>query len=838
MAASVAEALGGDYTRTPWGYASRDTLVAAARGHLVAELPPDKYDARYKNWKLEDLPILPEKFLYQPRDSSSSGLLKQLGELIRRDDVTEIVNACDAGREGELIFKLIVQYARAGNKTIRRAWFASMTKDAIKDAFTNLRDDRDLAGLEAAARARSEADWVLGMNATRAATLTLGGQRTQLSVGRVQTPTLALVVRRDLEIDTFVSTPYQQIRVRFAVSGGEFDAWWRSSRDTEATDRFVGENAEITAAEVLQRVRAAGRGRVVEATTRQEQVAAPRLFDLTDLQREANRRYGMTAARTLVAAQACYEEHKVLTYPRTDSRYLTSDMVADIAPLIGYIRAASEDYHTACDAVSANLDANVLVNDKKVNDHHAIIPTNAQHDLTKLNEDQRRIYDLVARRLLAALLPAQQLERTIVWVEVPTTASPEWFRASGRREISPGWRIALPEPVKTAKKNAEDESDESGDEDTSNLPAITQGEDAHVRDGEVVTRHTKAPPRLNEASLLGMMASAGQLVEDDELADAMKDSGLGTPATRASIIERLIDVGYLERNGKQIRSTDKGRGLILALGEHPLTLPDLTGSWEKRLRVMERTDADQVGTMARQFSIDVRTFATEAVDAMRPMTPQMLAGFRRKLAACPMPNCDGHVVEGPRGWGCTSWQSKEQSGCGFVIWKEQNGKKLTEKQLLDMVTAMAAGTLALPAKRERVVVGTCPRCQAEIVEREKSWGCSSWKSQKEPGCGYTIWKTGPDKQPVSVESMQQMLATGTTNQKEIVVFADCPKCKGQIVERDKGYSCNSWRPTKKGCGTVVWKTRKDGTVLSQDEVRAELERIGEEAAAKKTSRKK
>lgn len=867
VAASVAEALGGNWTRTPWGYAGDGTLVAAARGHLVAELTPDKYDERYKEWQLDHLPILPEVFRYQPRDASSATLLKQLAELMRRADVTELVNACDAGREGELIFKLIHQYARVSGKTVQRAWFASMTKDAIRAAFSNLRADRDMAGLEAAARARSEADWLVGMNATRAATLTLGGRRTQLSVGRVQTPTLALVVRRDVDIEQFVSEPYHQVRVRLAVTGGEFDSWWRCGRDEQGTDRLTDRLTDAgDAAALAARIEAAGRARIVEVDTRTEQVAPPRLFDLTDLQREANRRYGMTAARTLTAAQACYEEHKVLTYPRTDSRYLTSDMAGDVAGLVARVRAAHDAYHAACDVVSAACDAQVLINDAKVNDHHAIIPTDAAHDLSKLSVDERRIYDLVARRLLAALLPAQQLERTVVWAQVDTTTDggtrTEWLRAAGRRELTAGWRLAWPQTTKPVAKSksgdAEDgaggadggdggrdvDGDVAGDVDGDGagggdalLPPIHQGEAAAVRGSDVVTRHTKAPPRLNEASLLGMMATAGRLVDDDDLADAMKDSGLGTPATRASIIERLIDVGYIERSGKQLRATDKGRGLILALGSHPLTLPDLTGSWEQRLHHMERADAADVAALSAQFGADVRRFAGEVVTGFLPMTPQLLAGFRRRLAACPMPDCDGSIVEGPRGYGCSSWASKEAPGCGFVIWKEQGGKRVTEKQLLDQVAAMHAGTLPLPGRRERVVVGTCPRCSQPVVERDKSWGCSSYRGPKDPGCGYTIWKSGPDRQPVSADELAAMLAAGTTNQREATVFANCPVCKGQIIERDKGFSCNSWRPGRKGCGTVVWKARRDGTRLSEEEVHAELARIGDENAAKTAAKR-
>jgi DNA topoisomerase III len=836
VAADIAAALGGGFTRTPWGHASRDVLVAAAAGHLVAELPPEGYDQKYKKWDFADLPIVPDTFRYTVRDKRAGERMRDLAELIQREDVTEIVNACDAGREGELIFKLILQYARLPQpKTVLRAWFSSMTPEAICAAFDDLRPDHEMAGLEAAARARSEADWVVGMNATRAATLTLGGTRQLLSLGRVQTPTLALVVRRDVEIDDFVSVPYYTVEGAFGAPGGGYVGSWRSGREGDARDRF---DSQADADDVKTRVQACGVAQVADVEVKPESISAPRLFDLTDLQREANRRYGMTAARTLAAAQSCYETHKVLSYPRTDSRYLPGDMAAVVPNLVARVRAADADYHTASDAVLAACDASRLVNDAKVTDHHALVPTDAPHNLAALSIEERRVYDLVARRLLAALLPPQQLERTVVWTVAATTGGPEWFRSSGRRDIAPGWRIAWPE----GSWGEKEEPEEEGGDDDQQLPHLSTGEEVQVTGVRVTERHTKPPARYNEAALLGVMATAGRLVDDDDLAEALRERGLGTPATRASIIERLIKVEYLERQGRQLRCTDKGRGLILALGEHPLTLPELTGGWERQLRVIEGSDSGTVPGLRRDFDAAVRAFATEVVAGLDGATPAQLLAGRRKLAACPMPGCVGDVVTGRRGWGCTTYVSRDEPGCGFVVWKEQGGKKVTEAALLKKIEAIRSGKEPPPPPpTPRVVIGACPNdgCDGEIVARPKSWGCTSWRSPKQTGCGYVLWKTNPDGTELDETGARAHLAAGTMNAREVVVFAACPRCDGEVIDRGNVLGCNSWKSKRSpGCGTTVWRTTRDGRRLTDDEVKDALAAMVGTEAPKRTTRKR
>jgi DNA topoisomerase-3 len=822
VAADVARALqaGRSFEKKPWGFEAADLLVAAAAGHLVAELPPERYDDKYKKWNFDDLPIIPEKFLYEPRDDRAATRLSQLSELMRRADVTEIVNACDAGREGEHIFKLIIQYARLGNaKKIRRAWFSSMTSQAIQDAFANLRDDREMLPLENAARCRAEADWMVGMSATRAASCTLGGQRQLLSIGRVQTPTLALVVRRELEIEAFVPEDYFQVRGDFKQGEKSVSGWWRASREKDAADRFSDRDDAVTLASAVSSVKT---GSVMEVEVKDEAVGAPRLFDLTDLQREANKKYGITASKTLECAQALYETHKYLSYPRTDSRFITADMASTIPALVRRVKAAATEYEVAADAVLAACNPNVLVNDAKVTDHHAILPTDAVHDLSKLSTDERRIYDLVARRTLAALLSPQKLQRTIVWVLVDADGG-TWFRVAGRVELEPGWRIAQPvENDKKAKKEA-DTDEEEASEDDGELPPMAVGDQLAVVGAEVVDRQTKAPGRFNEASLLGAMATAGRLVSDDEAADAMKDSGLGTPATRASILERLVNVEYLERQGRQLRATAKGRGLIIALGEHPLTAPDLTGEWERRLRALERSEPDQAEALRQEFSEASKAFTAEITAGFAGMGPELLRAGRRVVAPCPVPACSGEIAETKKGWACDSWKSKEEPGCGFTVWKERSGKKTTDKELHKYIADVKAGTVTVLPPGPKKVLGACPRCQVDVVERAASWGCASWKSPKDTGCGYVIWKKDTDGSIVDEARAKDMLALGTSNAKEKPpAFASCPRCSGNIVERAKSYSCDSWSPSKKGCGTTVWKVQA-AHELTPEEVLSQLD---------------
>src|SRR3954468_10981023 len=636
--------------RTPRWLEGPDHIVTWAVGHLVQLAEPDEYDDKYKKWRMADLPIVPRHFKLVGRDERSEKQRAAVRALLRRDDVDRIVNACDAGREGELIFKWVVEQAGGTDKPVERLWLSSMTKQAMLDALAHLRPDEEMKQLEEAAKSRSEADWIVGMNATRAATIRLRSSFDgAVSLGRVQTPTLAILARREEEIRAFKPEPYWLGGAALAppgerVYGGRYHA---GAQPRLATAE------EATA--IVEAVRA-GRGTItkLEKTTRKER--APLLYDLTSLQRDANTRFGFSARRTLGAAQRLYEEHKALTYPRTSSRFLTTDMVPEIKPTAEQVGRA-RDYAQAA-AYVRGLDVLPLgrvVNDEKVADHHAIIPTNAQHVLERMNEDDRKIYDLVARRFLAVFHPEAVFENT----RVETTVAEHIFRTRGKVLVVPGWRGVYGELADAGQR---DEEDEGRDQQ---LPKLEQGEDAEVREVESLEKVTQPPRRYSDASLLGAMETAGKLVDDDELREAMKESGIGTPATRAAIIERLIDVGYVEREGRALVCSEKGLNVIRLLGEHPLTSPGMTGDWERRLALIEQGEDSR-----DRFMRDIAGFAGSTVTELDAKLKDVRIP-RANLGPCPV--CGHDIVENRKGFSC--W-SREDPGCGFVIWKSKAGKNL------------------------------------------------------------------------------------------------------------------------------------------------------------------
>ncbi|CAA9528919.1 MAG: DNA topoisomerase III [uncultured Thermoleophilia bacterium] len=782
-------------------YESEHWVVGSAVGHLVEQVDPDEYDTRYKKWRFEDLPILPEEFRYEARDDRSQKQLASLHAAIRRPDVEALVNACDAGREGELIFKLITQTSGT-TKPVRRAWFSSMTQRAIREAVERLRDDGELRPLEDAARSRSEADWLVGMNATRAATTKAGSLRSIVSLGRVQTPTLALIARRDMEIAAFVPEDYWQVRAAFATAAEEryTGVWQRGSQN------------RIPNAQEAERIAAVAGGveaTVVSVERKPLEEQAPMLYDLTTLQREANSRFGFTAKRTLAAAQGCYDRHKVLTYPRTNSRFLSSDLIPTLRSVAGYVGGAAPEYAKPAAYVQGldSLPLGRVVDDAKVGDHHAIVPTDERPDLSALSADERRIYDMVARRFLAVFHPPARFEQTVVWTE----AGGERFRSRGKVLIDAGWRAAYGEVAESDKERKADD-DEGAEQD---LPRLEDGQRVRCTAAEVQAKQTKPPARFSESSLLRAMETAGKLVDDDLAAEAMKESGLGTPATRAATIERLIDAGYIEREGRQLKATDKGLAVIRMLGDHDLTQPALTGSWEQRLARIEAGEESREAFMrdiARFTETTVAWFADKDRSAMRVE--------RRVIGPCP--NCDGEILERPKSYSCSSWRSKKEPGCGYTIWKQVGARTITPEEAEQLVRdKVDPATLAA----ERTVVGPCPTpgCGGEIVERAKSYGCTSWKSRTETGCGYVIWKRAGGKD-VTFEDAQAMVAEGRTNagpatSAEPVGPCPTPGCGGQIVERGKSYGCTSWKSKKQtGCGFVIWKRQRGlGRDIERDE---------------------
>src|SRR5665213_2450115 len=562
----LARVLPGPFAKQEGYLDGPDYVITWAVGHLVQLADPDEYDPKFKRWRMPDLPIVPEKFKLVVRDERSRKQMTVVTKQLGREDVEEVVNACDAGREGELIFAYLFEKANA-KKPVKRLWLNSMTTAAMKEAFKTLRPAAEFAKLEQAARSRSEADWIVGMNATRAATIRLRSSFDgAVSLGRVQTPTLAIIARREEEIRAFVPEPYWLVDARFEPSED-------SSRRYEGRFHAGSKPRLATEAEALAIVAAVrdGSGEITKVEKREVTEKPPMLYDLTSLQRDANTRFGFSARRTLGAAQRLYEEHKALTYPRTNSRFLTTDMAEEIKPIAELVGARSEYRDAAAYVVGLDLlPLARVIDDAKVTDHHAIIPTRAEHPVDKMDSDDLRVYDMVVRRSPAAFHPEAVLENT----RVETTVAEHVFRTRGKVLLVPGWRGVYLASTEEEERPAEGavEEDEPGDQE---LPRLEQGEPSRVLEVEQLAKETKPPRRLSDASLLGAMETAGRLVDDEALREAMKDSGIGTPATRAAIIERLIDVGYVERDGRALVATEKGLNVIRPVSYTHLTLPTI-----------------------------------------------------------------------------------------------------------------------------------------------------------------------------------------------------------------------------------------------------------------------
>jgi DNA topoisomerase-3 len=634
-----------------------DHVITWAVGHLVGLAEPEAYDPKLKKWRFADLPILPQKFKLVPNDERAKKQLNAIHRLMARDDVDVVVNACDAGREGELIFAYVYETAKV-KKPVRRLWLNSMTRRAIEEAFARLRPGEQMERLEAAARSRSEADWVVGMNATRAASIRLRAAFDgAVSLGRVQTPTLALVAKREQAIRDFKPEPYWLVEARFAAD-----------QSRRYVGRYLGGKriAEDDAAKIVREVE--GRpGEITKLEKKEERERPQLLYDLTSLQRHANTLYGFSARRTLAAAQRLYEEHKAITYPRTSSRFLSGDLVAEIKPTAALV-GRNPQYRQAAEYVTSleKLPLGRVVNDARVEDHHALIPTRSDHDLSKMGGDELKIYDLVAKRFLAVFHPEAVYERT----RVETTVASHLFRTSGRVLLEPGWKGVY---------GAEAEPSERAEDDTGGdqlLPRLEHGESVRTESVESLRKETQPPRRFTDASLLAAMETAGKEIEDAGLREAMKDSGIGTPATRAAIIERLIAVDYIERQGRSLVATEKGIQVIKLLGDHALTSSELTGEWEHRLGLIEQGEDSRPA-----FMNDIARFTTETVGELDKLKGVRIE--RANLGPCPV--CGRDVIENRKGYSC--W-SKEDPGCGFVIWKRKAGKTLPASVVKELMESL------------------------------------------------------------------------------------------------------------------------------------------------------
>lgn len=566
-------------------FEGRDYIITWALGHLATLWEPGDYDARYKSWRMEDLPMLPEK-LKVKKLSKTGHQLRTLSMLCKRADIGSFIIATDAGREGELVARWAMLLAGYRGK-IQRLWISSQTDKAILEGFRNLKDGRDYQHLYEAAVSRAEADWLVGLNVTRALTCKYD---VQLSAGRVQTPTLAMIVQREEEIKNFISKPFYRIRTEFQ---GFFGHW----RDKKTKNHRIMTEANLS--KIWTKVEGET-GRVVSVVEKEKKEYAPKLYDLTELQREANNRFGFSAKKTLSLMQTLYERHKLLTYPRTDSRYISTDIVDTIPERLKGLRATSHGKLASDIAAHKITLGKSVVDNTKVSDHHAIIPTEESADTSRLSFDEKRIYDLVVRRFLAVLLPpARYRELTII-----TLIAGEEFISRGRVNLESGWKKAL------AGEGSREVSEDTIPEQNLESPKI--GDILEVISLKREKGHTEPPKRFTEGSLLSAMENPAKYVESSEDKKILaQGGGLGTPATRAEIIEKLISTFYVERNGKTLTPTSKGKQLIDMVPES-LRSPELTASWEKRLENIARGSEKRSG-----FMMDIRENATELVGIIK-----------------------------------------------------------------------------------------------------------------------------------------------------------------------------------------------------------------------------
>jgi DNA topoisomerase-3 len=671
VARDIVAVLGG-FTEHDGFWESDDFVVTFSVGHIVELLSPEDVDPVYKRWTLDTLPILPAEFKLKQKQGQSERI-RTIKKLLARKDIETVVNACDAGREGELIFREILEFLEC-DKPTKRLWLQSMTADSIRSGFRSLVDGHQYDGLGAAASCRSKSDWLIGMNATRALTRRLKGrkEKTAWSAGRVQTPTLAIVVDRELEVLAHVPRPYWQLQAKFLAGDAEYLGTWFDPSFTAPE----GEERELRDDRIFESEKAnqlldlvSGKSASASETRKPSRETAPPLFDLTSLQREGNRRFGWSARRTLNAAQRCYEAHKLLTYPRTDSRCLPNDYRSTVDAVLQAF-AGDGPFQAEAAALVENGLENVerTFDDAKVSDHFAIIPTGKVPD-ANLSGDDQRLFDLVARRFLANFHPAAVWTR----VERVTEVAAQSFRSRARTLDEPGWRAVI------GQTEQEDQA----------LPPLAPGQDeangiaVRTASVELVAEKTKPLARITEARLLSLMESAGEDIEDEEIAAAISEKGIGTPATRADVIENLIAKGYLVRAGKSLRPTVKGIRLVDVLRRikiDRLASAALTGELEYDLKRVER------GSMkATQFMDEIVDYTKQIVDIAVSFQYEDLYPDEESLGKCPL--CGRPVFERSWFYRCLEVPgATEDTDCRFRIWKDKSGRYMdrqTVRILLD-----------------------------------------------------------------------------------------------------------------------------------------------------------
>jgi DNA topoisomerase-3 len=768
VANDIAKTLGG-FTKHDEYFESDEYVLSSAVGHLLEIAVPEEYDVKRGKWTFTHLPMIPPHFALNPIAKTETRL-KVLNKLIKRKDVTSLINACDAGREGELIFRLIAQYTKA-KQPVKRLWLQSMTPGAIRDGFTHLREDKDMLPLADAARCRSEADWLIGINGTRAMTAfnSKEGGFYLTTVGRVQTPTLSIVVEREEKIKKFVPRDFWEVRAEFVCAAGIYEGRWLDTahkKDAQDPNPDPEKRAErLWSKAAAESIVAACRGKLgaVREESKPTTSMAPALFDLTSLQREANSRFGFSAKNTLGLAQALYEKHKVLTYPRTDSRHLPEDYLSTVKQTLETVSENNNYQQFAAQILNKGwVKPNKRIFDNtKISDHFAIIPTTQAPK--NLSEPEQKLYDLVTRRFMAVFFPAAEFQVTTRFTEV----SGHQFKTEGKVMTNPGWLAIY-------GKEAADEKDP---ENSGTLVAVAK--DEKVKTDKITANGlvTKPPARYTEATLLSAMEGAGKLLDDGDLREAMAGKGLGTPATRAAIIEGLLNEKYLLREGREMMPTAKAfqlMTLLHGLGVDELTEPELTGEWEYKLSQIER------GTISREeFMREIAQLTQIIVKRAKEYDNDTIPGDYATLLA-PCPNCGSVVKENYRRFACTK--------CEFSMSKTPGSRQFEIPEVEELLTKRTIG----PLQGFRSKMG---RPFAAILKISRDEEIKNYKLEFDFGQNDG---EGEDGEGVDF--------TGQT------ALGPCPKCGNGVYEMGLAYVCEKSVAKPKACDF------RSGRIILQQEI--------------------
>jgi DNA topoisomerase-3 len=763
-------------------YFESDTfLVTSAVGHLLEIKAPEEFDVKRGKWSFANLPVIPPHFDLNPIDKSK-GRLSAIVKLVKRKDVSELINACDAGREGELIFRLIQQHSKSKHP-VKRLWLQSMTPAAIRDGFEHLRTDKQMLPLADAARCRSEADWLVGINGTRAMTAfnSRDGGFFLTTVGRVQTPTLSIMVEREEKIRKHVSRDYWEIKASFAAQAGEYEGKWfdpkwkKNPDDAEARADRIWNERDAQAIAAASRLQPASVSEEAKPSTQ----SAPGLYDLTTLQREANSRLGFSAKTTLSIAQALYEKHKVLTYPRTDSKALPEDYVEVVKQTMkmistedmpGPLRALAVHAKTAIKEGYVKPNKRIFDN-AKVSDHFAIIPT--LQAPRSLSEIEAKLYDMVVKRFLAVFFPPAEFMVTTRISTVAVDAKEHKFQTNGKVMVKPGWLAVYGREVQ---------------EDDANLVAVAPGEIVRTESVDVNPLKTKPPARYTEATLLSAMEGAGKLIDDDDMREAMQEKGLGTPATRAAIIEGLIYEKYIHREGRELVPGAKAfqlMTLLRGLGVEDLTKPELTGNWEYQLSEMEK------GKLEREtFMAEIAAMAERIVKKAKEYDRDTIPGDYATLKT-PCPNCGGVVKENYRRFACTG-KAGAAEGCGFSISKIPGSRAFE----LDEVESFLANKKIGPLEGFRSKAGWPFTAELKLAFDDE---IKNWKLEFD--FGEDAKKDGESGEPIDFSAQESL--------------GQCPKDQGRVYEHGTSYVCEH------AVGANVTCDFKSGKIILQQPVARE-----------------